>query len=120
MPKRHIRYQHTPPKSTILPSLMSLGPIASETQANVGPSVDIRGESAAVEMLRKPGPYVPSAFGEQQWMLNKLQSAVAGRENIVVSDGLLPLEVGGMGMGIGALLVLCWGRGRYTLWMCLR
>ena len=99
---------------------MSLGPIASERQANVGPSVDIRGESAAIEMLRTPGPYVPSAFGEQQWMLNKLQSAVAGQENIVVSDGLLLLEVEGMGMGRGASLVLPWGRGIYTLWMSSR
>ena len=30
-------------------------------------------------------------------MLNKVQSAVAGGENIVVSVGLLPLEVGGHG-----------------------
>ena len=32
-------------------------------------------------------------------MLNKLQSAAAGGENIVVSVGLLPLEVGGDGNG---------------------
>lgn len=74
---------------------MSLGPIASQTQANVGPSVEIRRErgGAVGEMPRTPGPYVPSAFGEQR-MLNKLQGAAAGGENIVVSVGLLPLEVG--------------------------
>jgi len=80
---------------------MSLGPIASQTQANVGPSVEIRRErGAAGEMPRTPGPYVPSAFGEQR-MLNKLQGAAAGGENIVVSVGLLPLEVGGEGKGKG-------------------
>ena len=78
---------------------MSLGPIASQTQANVGPSVEIRRErGAAGEIPRTPGPYVPSAFGEQR-MLNKLQGAAAGGENIVVSVGLLPLEVGGDGEG---------------------
>lgn len=88
-------YPAFPPKSTIPPSPMSLGPIASQTQANVGPSVEIRRErgGAVGEMPRTPGPYVPSAFGEQR-MLNKLQGAAAGGENIVVSVGLLPLEVG--------------------------
>ena len=88
---------------------MSLGPIASQTQANVGPSVEIRRErDAAGEIPCTPGPYIPNAFGVQK-MLNKLQSAAAGWENIFVFVGLLPLEVGvermGMGRG-GALLVL--------------
>ena len=47
------------------------------------------------ELPRTPGPYLPSAFGEQQRMLNKLQSAATGLENIVVSVGLLLLDVGG-------------------------
>ena len=47
------------------------------------------------ELPRTPGPYLPSAFGEQQRMLNKLQSAATGQENIVVSVGLLLLDVGG-------------------------
>ena len=73
---------------------MSLGLIASHTQANVGPSVEIRRESgAASEIPHTPGPYVPSAFGGQR-MLNKLQSAPCG-ENIVVSVCLLPLEEDG-------------------------
>jgi len=80
---------------------MSLGPIASQTQANVDPRVEIRRErGAAGEIPRTLGPYVPSAFGEQR-MLNKLQGAAAGGENIVVSVGLLTLEVGGDGNGKG-------------------
>ena len=67
---------------------MSLGPIASQTQANVDPSVEIRRErGAASEIPRTSVPYVPSAFGEQR-MLKKLQSAAAGGENIVVSVSL--------------------------------
>ena len=73
---------------------MSLGPIASQTQANVGPSVEISGRGAASEIPRTSVPYVPSAFGEQR-ILNKLQNAAAGGENIVVSVSLLPLEAGG-------------------------
>ncbi|KIJ99731.1 hypothetical protein K443DRAFT_8212 [Laccaria amethystina LaAM-08-1] len=83
-------YLAFPPKSTVPPpSPMSLGPIASQTQANVGPSVEIRRErGAAGEIPRTPGPYVPSAFGEQG-MLNKLQSAAVDGEYIIVSVGLL-------------------------------
>ena len=78
---------------------MSLGPIASQTQANVDPRVEIRRERGAAGEIRSiPGPYVPSAFGEQR-MLNNLQSAAGGGENIVVSVGLLPLEVEGDGNG---------------------
>ena len=77
---------------------MSLGPIASQTQANVGPSVEISGRGAAGEIPRTSVPYVPSAFGEQR-MLNQLQSAAAGGENIVVSVSLLPLEIGRDGNG---------------------
>ena len=52
-----------PPKSTIPPSPMSLGPIASQTQANIGPSIKIRRDrDAAGERLHISGPYVPSAF----------------------------------------------------------
>ncbi|EDR01193.1 uncharacterized protein LACBIDRAFT_333560 [Laccaria bicolor S238N-H82] len=64
---------------------MSLGPITSQTQANVGPSVEIRRERGTA--------------GE-----------------IPLSDGLLPLEVGGSGEDEHEkLLALRWGRGRYLL-----
>ena len=74
---------------------MSLGLIVSQAQADDGPSVEIRRErDAAGEIPRTPGPYIPNAFGVQK-MLNKLQSAAAGWENIVVSVCLLPLEEDG-------------------------
>ena len=77
---------------------MSLGPMASQAQANVGSSVEICRERGAVgEISRTPGPYVPSAFGEQQRMLSGLQGAVAGGERIVVFVSLLPSEVIGSG-----------------------
>ena len=76
---------------------MSLGPIDSQTQENVGPSVEIRRERGAVgEIPRTPDPDVPSAFAERR-RLNKMQSPAAGWENIVVSVGLLPLAGGGNG-----------------------
>ena len=78
---------------------MSLGPITSQTQANVGPSVEIRRErGAAGEMPRTPGPYVPSAFGEQR-MLNKLQGAAAAGRISLFPSVCSRWKLDGMGMG---------------------
>ena len=83
-----------PIKSTLPPTPMSQGPIASS--GNVGMSVEIRRERGpGLDVTNNalpstPLPLVSGAFGEQK-MLSKLQNASASGESIVVSVGLLPV-----------------------------
>ncbi|RXW12394.1 hypothetical protein EST38_g13460 [Candolleomyces aberdarensis] len=96
-------YPAFPMKSTLPPSPMSQGPIASQSQNNVGPSVEVRRDRSSLPPALAGGPptplpHVTAAFGEQR-MLNKLQNSGATGENIVVSVGLLP---GGGSEGGGA------------------
>ncbi|KAJ2919741.1 hypothetical protein MD484_g630, partial [Candolleomyces efflorescens] len=86
-------YPSFPMKSTLPPSPMSQGPIASQSQNNVGPSVEVRRDRSSLPPALAGGPptplpHVSAAFGEQR-MLNKLQNSGASGENIVVSVGLL-------------------------------
>lgn len=105
-------YPAFPRKSSLPPSPMSQGPIASQSQNNVGPSVEVRRNRASLPatvgnlpMLQmqqgQPGtpvPHVPAAYGEQR-MINKLMNSGASGENVVVSVGLLPvIERGAAGL----------------------
>ncbi|KAF9045381.1 TRAPP trafficking subunit Trs65-domain-containing protein [Panaeolus papilionaceus] len=89
-------YPAFPSKSGLPPTPMSQGPIASSSQGNIGPSVEVKRERgtpaeppAGISQLpTTPMPHVSGAFGEQK-MLHKLhQSSISG-ENIIVSVGLL-------------------------------
>ncbi|TFK31772.1 TRAPP trafficking subunit Trs65-domain-containing protein [Crucibulum laeve] len=88
-------YPSFPPKSALPPTPMSSGPVASQSQGNVGPSVEIRrelGVGSGVGMPPPtPGPYVSGAFGEQR-ALAKLRTAGESGESVVVSVGLLPVD----------------------------
>ncbi|KAJ3534739.1 hypothetical protein NMY22_g6791 [Coprinellus aureogranulatus] len=105
-------YPAFPRKTDLPPSPMSQGPIASQSQSNVGPSVEVRRNRASLPatvgnlpMLQmqqgQPGtplPHVPAAYGEQR-MINKLMNSGASGENVVVSVGLLPvIERGAVGL----------------------
>ncbi|KAF6746016.1 TRAPP trafficking subunit Trs65-domain-containing protein [Ephemerocybe angulata] len=100
-------YPAFPQKSTLPPSPMSQGPIASQSQNNVGPSVEVRrdrmsmpaGGLALQQAPPTPLPHVSAAFGEQR-MINKLQNSAASGENVVVSVGLLPMNDGEVPMGL--------------------
>ncbi|KAF5313342.1 hypothetical protein D9611_008665 [Ephemerocybe angulata] len=100
-------YPAFPQKSTLPPSPMSQGPIASQSQNNVGPSVEVRrdrmsmpaGGLALQQAPPTPLPHVSAAFGEQR-MINKLQNSAASGENVVVSVGLLPMNDGEGPMGL--------------------
>ena len=87
-------YPSFPPKSSLPPTPMSQGPIASSS--NVGMSVEIcreRGQGVDASnnaIPSTPLPLVFGAFGEQK-MLSKLQNARVSGESIVVSVGLLPV-----------------------------
>ena len=105
-------YPAFPQKMSLPPSPMSQGPIASQSQNNVGPSVEVRRNRASMPatvgnlpMMHmqqgQPGtpvPHVPAAYGEQR-MINKLMNSGASGENVVVSVGLLPvIERGAVGL----------------------
>ncbi|KAG5644479.1 hypothetical protein DXG03_008306 [Asterophora parasitica] len=98
-------YPAYPPLSTVPPSPISQGPIASHNIGNVGPSVEIRRERGlgmgGAPMPQTPGPWVTGAFGEQK-MLARMQMAERTGESIVVSVGLLPLVEGRRKAGFGA------------------
>ena len=88
-------YPAFPSKSALPPTPMSLGPVASSTQGNVGLSVEIkreRGHGAEFGATQPPTPlpHISGAFGEQK-MLAKLQGSSTSGENVVVSVGLLPI-----------------------------
>ncbi|KAH6891793.1 hypothetical protein BKA70DRAFT_1085022, partial [Coprinopsis sp. MPI-PUGE-AT-0042] len=88
-------YPAFPQKSTLPPSPKSQGPIASQAQNNVGPSVEIRRDRPhsiplPAGLPPTPIPHVGAAFGEQR-MIAKLANSGATGENIVVSVGLLPV-----------------------------
>lgn len=117
-------YPAFPMKSTLPPSPMSMGPIASQSQNNVGPSVEVRRDRSSMPALssihtqmpmsgyqqqhHQAGPptpftHVAAAFGEQR-MINKLQNSGASGQNVVVSVGLLPMgeevsRTGGASLG---------------------
>ncbi|TFK25456.1 hypothetical protein FA15DRAFT_687034 [Coprinopsis marcescibilis] len=85
-------YPAFPQRSSLPPSPKSQGPIASQAQNNVGPSVEIRRDrpqSMMHGLPQTPVAHVAAAFGEQR-LLNKLQNSSASGESVVVSVGLLP------------------------------
>ena len=93
-------YPAFPPKSSLPPTPISQGPIASSS--NVGTSVEIRRErglgvdASNNAVPSTPLPLVSGAFGEQK-MLSRLQNASVSGESIVVSVGLLPVPDSKMG-----------------------